>query len=174
MERGALKGHGALLLANVIWGLNSPICKTVLLSPENPEGLNHFALTVYRLVGAFLLFWLASAFLPRERVAWRDLGGLFIASLFGIQLDQILFLWGLSLTSPINVSIIATTVPILTMILAMFFLREPITPLKTGGVLLGALIGLYLNRNVAAVKAAADRSQATSSPSSVRSATPST
>ena len=42
MERGALKGHGALLLANVIWGLNSPICKTVLLSPENPEGLNHF------------------------------------------------------------------------------------------------------------------------------------
>ena len=31
MERGALKGHGALLLANVIWGLNSPICKTVLL-----------------------------------------------------------------------------------------------------------------------------------------------
>ena len=130
MERGALKGHGALLLANVIWGLNSPICKTVLLSPENPEGLNHFALTVYRLVGAFLLFWLASAFLPRERVAWRDLGGLFIASLFGIQLDQILFLWGLSLTSPINVSIIATTVPILTMILAMFFLREPITPLR--------------------------------------------
>ena len=125
MERGALKGHGALLLANVIWGLNSPICKTVLLSPENPEGLNHFALTVYRLVGAFLLFWLASAFLPRERVAWRDLGGLFVASLFGIQLDQILFLWGLSLTSPINVSIIATTVPILTMILAMFFLREP-------------------------------------------------
>ena len=108
MERGALKGHGALLLANVIWGLNSPICKTVLLSPENPEGLNHFALTVYRLVGAFLLFWLASAFLPRERVAWRDLGGLFIASLFGIQLDQILFLC------------------------------EPITPLKTGGVLLGA------------------------------------
>lgn len=80
MERGALKGHGALLLANVIWGLNSPICKTVLLSPENPEGLNHFALTVYRLVGAFLLFWLASAFLPRERVAWRDLGGLFVAS----------------------------------------------------------------------------------------------
>ena len=46
MERGALKGHGALLLANVIWGLNSPICKTVLLSPENPEGLNPFAQTV--------------------------------------------------------------------------------------------------------------------------------
>ncbi len=38
MERGALKGHGALLLANVIWGLNSPICKTVLLSPRTRRG----------------------------------------------------------------------------------------------------------------------------------------
>ena len=109
MERGALKGHAALLLANIIWGLNTPICKTVLLSPENPEGISHSALSVYRLVGAFLLFWLASAFLPRERVAWRDLGGLFVASLFGIQLDQIFFLWGLSLSSPINISIIATS-----------------------------------------------------------------
>ena len=138
MERGALKGHAALLLANIIWGLNTPICKTVLLSPENPEGISHSALSVYRLVGAFLLFWLASAFLPRERVAWRDLGGLFVASLFGIQLDQIFFLWGLSLSSPINISIIATSVPILTMIFAMLFLREPITPLKAGGVALGA------------------------------------
>ena len=47
MERGALKGHGALLLANVIWGLNSPICKTVLLArepggaqPFRPDGLS--------------------------------------------------------------------------------------------------------------------------------------
>ena len=29
MERGALKGHGALLLANVIWGLNSPILSLI-------------------------------------------------------------------------------------------------------------------------------------------------
>lgn len=138
MKPNSLKGHGALLLANVVWGLNTPICKTVLLSPENPEGISHAALTVYRLVGAFLLFWFASAFLPRERVAPRDLGGLFVASLFGIQLDQILFLWGLSLSSPIDISIISASVPILTMILAMLFLREPITPLKAGGVALGA------------------------------------
>ena len=61
----------------------------------------------------------------------------FVASLFGIQLNQMLFLWGLSLTSPIDTSIIATIVPVLTMILATLFLREPITWLKAGGVFLG-------------------------------------
>ena len=62
---------------------------------------------------------------------------LFFASLFGIQLNQMLFLWGLSLTSPIDTSIIATIVPVLTMVLATLFLREPITWLKAGGVFLG-------------------------------------
>lgn len=49
-----------------------------------------------------------------------------------------LFLWGLSLTSPIDTSIIATVVPVLTMVLATLFLREPITWLKAGGVFLDA------------------------------------
>ena len=144
MESGKLKGHAALWLANIIWGLNAPICKSVLVSDDNPGGVNPFALSVYRMVGACLLFWAASLLLPRERVAPRDMLRLFFASLFGIQLNQMLFLWGLSLTSPIDSSIIATIVPVLTMILAMFFLREPITWLKSGGVALGCFGALLL------------------------------
>ena len=53
------------------------------------------------MVGA-LLFWSVSLFLPRERVAPRDIFLLLLASVFGIQLNQMLFLWGLSLTSPID------------------------------------------------------------------------
>lgn len=144
MDQGKLKGHAALWVANIIWGLNAPICKGVLLSPEHPGGVSPFALSVYRMVGACLLFWSASLLLPRERVAPRDIVRLFFASVFGIQLNQMLFLWGLSLTSPINSSIIATVVPILTMVLAMFFLREPITWLKSSGVMLGAAGALLL------------------------------
>lgn len=144
MDRGKLKGHAALWVANIVWGLNAPICKGVLRSPEHPGGVDPFALSVYRMVGACLLFWCASLLLPRERVARRDIVRLFFASVFGIQLNQMLFLWGLSLTSPIDSSIIATVVPILTMVLAMFFLREPITWLKSGGVLLGASGALLL------------------------------
>ena len=134
---GKLKGHAALWVANIIWGLNAPIGKSVLWSETHPQGVSPFALSVYRMLGACLLFWTVSLFLPRENVAPRDIVLLLFASVFGIQLNQMLFLWGLSLTSPIDTSIIATIVPVLTMVLATLFLREPITWLKAGGVLLG-------------------------------------
>lgn len=144
MDKGKLKGHAALWIANIVWGLNAPIGKSVLASATHPEGVSPFALSVYRMVGAALLFWTVSAFLPRERVAPRDIVLLFFASVFGIQLNQMLFLWGLSLTSPIDTSIIATVVPVLTMVLATVFLREPITWLKAGGVFLGCAGALIL------------------------------
>lgn len=102
------------------------------------------------MLGACLLFWTVSLFLPREKVAPRDIVLLLFASVFGIQLNQMLFLWGLSLTSPIDTSIIATIVPVLTMVLATLFLREPITWLKAGGVLLGcggALLLILVSRH---------------------------
>lgn len=144
MDKGKLKGHAALWVANIVWGLNAPICKSVLLSETHPEGVSPFALSAYRMVGACLLFWTASLFMRRERVAPRDIVLLLFASVFGIQLNQMLFLWGLSLTSPIDSSIIATVVPILTMVMATLFLREPITWLKAGGVFLGAAGALIL------------------------------
>lgn len=144
MDKGKLKGHAALWVANVIWGVNAPVCKSVLRSVENPDGINPFALSVYRMVGAAVLFGLCSLMLPRERVERRDIVRLFFASVFGIQLNQMLFLWGLSMTSPIDSSIIATVVPVLTMVLAMLFLREPITWLKAGGVFLGAVGAVWL------------------------------
>lgn len=144
MDRGKIKGHAALWTANIIWGLNAPICKSVLVSDDNPGGVDPFALSVYRMAGAALLFWSISLLLPRERVAPRDVFMLLLASVFGIQFNQMLFLWGLSLTSPIDSSIIATIVPVLTMLLAALFLREPITWLKAGGVALGCFGALML------------------------------
>ena len=144
MDKGKLKGHAALWVANLVWGLNAPIGKSVLWSEHNPGGVSPFALSVYRMLGACLLFWSVSLFLPRERVARRDIVLLLFASVFGIQLNQMLFLWGLSLTSPIDSSIIATVVPVLTMVLATLFLREPITWLKAGGVFLGCAGALLL------------------------------
>ena len=141
---GKLKGHAALWVANIIWGLNAPIGKSVLWSETHPQGVSPFALSVYRMLGACLLFWTVSLFLPREKVAPRDIVLLLFASVFGIQLNQMLFLWGLSLTSPIDTSIIATIVPVLTMVLATLFLREPITWLKAGGVFLGCAGALLL------------------------------
>lgn len=48
MSASKYKGHIAILTANIIWGLNSPISKTVL----NSGDISPFALTTFRMVGA--------------------------------------------------------------------------------------------------------------------------
>ena len=130
----SMKGHLALLLANTMFGFNVPIAKGVLASGM----VSPYALNLFRMGGAALLFWIASLFAPREKVSRKDLVLLFFASLFSIQLNQTSFLIGLSMTSPIDASIAASTVPILTMLIAAVYLKEPITWKKAIGVAVGA------------------------------------
>ena len=49
MDKGKLKGHAALWVANLVWGLNAPIGKSVLWSEHNPGGVSPFALSVYQM-----------------------------------------------------------------------------------------------------------------------------
>lgn len=134
------KGHIAILTANIIWGLNSPISKTVL----NSGDITPFALTTFRMVGAAAAFWLVSLFTPKENVTPKDLAMLFFAALCGIVFNQGVFIFGLSMTSPIDASIVSTTAPIITMIIAAFYLKEPITNKKVSGIFLGAVGALML------------------------------
>ena len=57
---------------------------------------------------------------------------------FGLLTNQIAFIHGLALTSPLDSSIIVTFLPIITLILAAIFLKEPASWLKILGVLVGA------------------------------------
>ena len=84
-----------------------------------------------------LFFWLISLFVKWEKVPLRDLGGLALAAIFGILLNQMLFVMGLEFASPVEAAIVVTFTPILTMMLSALFLREPITWLKAVGVFLG-------------------------------------
>ena len=128
MEKGKIKGHSAMLGAEFMWGVSAPLGKVILAG-----GVTPLMLTDCRMVGAAALFWVLSLFTGRERVEGRDLLLMFFASLFGIVLNQGLFLFGLGLTSPVNASIITTSSPIITMVLAAVFLGEPVSRLKVGG-----------------------------------------
>ena len=128
-----------MLGAEFMWGVSAPLGKVILAG-----GVTPLMLTDCRMVGAAALFWVLSLFTGRERVEGRDLLLMFFASLFGIVLNQGLFLFGLGLTSPVNASIITTSSPIITMVLAAVFLGEPESPLNFGGVFLGALGALIL------------------------------
>ena len=139
MEISKVKGHGAMLGAEIMWGVGAPLGKVILAGSVTP-----LLLTDCRIIGTAALFWIFSFFVKSEPVSPKDLLSIFFASCLGILFIQCMFLFGLSHTSPINASIITTCLPIVTMVMAAIFLREPVTKLKVGGVFLGAIGALIL------------------------------
>lgn len=129
--------------ANFLWGVMSPLSKSIFFTGV----ISAFSLTNMRMVGAAAFFWIASLFMPRERVMRRDLLLLFAASLFGITLNQGFFVMGLSYTTPIDASVVASLTPIITMILAAFIQKEPMTSKKVIGVFMGLSGALMLILN---------------------------
>lgn len=142
MKEKTYKGHIAMLIAGIIWGLNSPVGKNALIYNHGVISAN--SLTLFRMVGACILFWIASIFAKKEHVHHEDMLKLFFASLFGVVLNQGSFIYGLKLASPIDASIVTTTMPIITMIVAAVYLKEPITGKKLIGILFGATGALVL------------------------------
>lgn len=126
-------GHIALFVANVIFGLNTPITRTIV-----PDVLDPFVMTFLRMMGAAILFWAISPLFKNEKVPPKDILLFFFAALFAIVLNQTSFIYGLSKTSPIDASLVVTLLPIVTMILSAIIIKEPITWLKAVGVLTGA------------------------------------
>lgn len=126
--------------ANAIWGLMSPVAKFVMLGGI----VTPLAVTDLRIVGAMILFWILSFFRKSEHVPPKDLAKLFGASLLGVVLNQGSFILGVGMTSPVNASIITTSMPLWAMILAAIFLKEPITAKKVLGIAAGASGALLL------------------------------
>lgn len=140
MEWNKYKGHLAMLGANILWGCMSPSSKIILSNGF----INALSLTTFRMLGAAVVFWITSFFTPHEHVSHSDLKKLFFAALFGIVFNQGTFIFGVSLTSPIDATIVATTTPIITMIIAAFYLKEPVTGKKILGIFVGAIGALLL------------------------------
>ena len=139
MNSKIIKAHLALLGAASMWGLMSPMGKAAM-----EAGVSGLSLATLRMTGGAVCFWITSFFVRDEKVPPRDLLMLFFAALLSIVFNQGCFTFGLSLTSPIDASIITTTMPLITMVLAALFLKEPVTPMKVGGIFLGSIGALML------------------------------
>lgn len=133
MTKDKWYGHMAILATNFIFGLNTPIAKTIV-----PEWISPYALTLVRMSFAALIFWCAGLFSAREHVTPRDLVIIFFGALFGLVGAQLSFAHALLYTSPVNISIIAAMTPVAVMLLAAIVLKEPVTLKKATGVFLGA------------------------------------
>lgn len=121
-----------MFLACAFWGLMAPVGKGAMT-----HGLTGIHMVTFRVAGAAILFWIASFFVKKENPPLRDILLLGLAGLFGLVLNQCCYTIGLSITSPINSSIVTTSMPIFAMILSAIILKEPITAKKAGGVFMG-------------------------------------
>lgn len=140
MEKVNWKGHASMFGANIMWGLMSPVSKFIMLG----GAVTPFVVTELRIGGAMLLFWITSFFQKPEHVNHKDMASLFVASLLAIVFNQGCFIFGVSLSSPGNASIITTSMPLWAMVLAAIILKEPITGKKVLGIAAGASGALLL------------------------------
>ncbi|MFB0938851.1 MAG: DMT family transporter [Urechidicola sp.] len=138
MTRNLYKAHLALLGANIIYGANYIIAKGIM-----PNKIGPSAFIFLRILGAGILFWILKSFI-KEKVEKKDFLRLIFCGVFGIAINQLLFFHGLNLTSPIDASIIMTSLPVLVMIYSFFMLNERITRNKLAGIAIGAIGAIIL------------------------------
>ena len=131
-------GHLAALAVYIIFGINPNCSKAVV-----PEYISPEVYTAVRMLFGYAGFWLLSLFTKREKVPWTDhkvlMGG-------GVIMAGTLLAFGRAFcyTSPCYVSLISATSPLIVMLMAALFLKEPISWRKSVGVLIGICGALFI------------------------------
>jgi drug/metabolite transporter (DMT)-like permease len=131
----------ALLAVQVLFGANS-VAGRFALEYVGPQGL-----LVMRVVGATLVFWLvrivqSEAPVPFSRADWWIM---MACSLLGVTVNQGLFLWGLSLSTAVNVTLIGTSIPVFTVAMAAAAGHERLSAARLLGIALALAGVLYLS-----------------------------
>ena len=133
-------GHLASFGAYAIFGLNIVFCKDI----ANQGELSPILLFTLRALCAGVLFWILGLFVHHEKVPSIDLLRMAGAALLGLVIPQMTFLTAITMTAPIDLSVVQSMTPIMTMFVAAIFLKEPITWKKAGGVALSFAGVLWL------------------------------
>jgi len=133
-----------LVLTQVCFGV-FPILGKVALESFEPR-----AVLVWRLFAASSVM-LALALLRHGRQALpaaRDLGALFVLSVLGVMLNQLLFLEGLHRSTAVNAGLLMTVIPVATLGVAVLLRQERLTPRRLLGMLLSTagVAWLFLHR----------------------------
>ena len=124
----------AATAASTIYGINHTIAKGLM-----PDIIEPYGFILLRVSGAGVIFWLLSIFYPTEKIERKDWLRIIACAFFGMVLNMLMFFKGLSLSTPINSSVVITLAPVLLLILSAIFLRERITWLKSIGISIGLL-----------------------------------
>jgi len=125
--------HWLMLLATLSWAGN------MIAGKEALREISPLALAQFRVGGAALIL-LAAFFAwpgrPRLHIARREWGRLIVLALFGITLNQILFIGGLSRTSVAHTGLLVALGPVMVLMLSVGSRLEALTGAKVAGMLL--------------------------------------
>ena len=137
-QKDIIVGHATIFAANAIWGLMSPIGKDALNSPD----IHPLVLSGLRIICAALLFWiggmcLPSSIAPKEKIDRKDTVPLIIAALLITFANQLCVIFGMSMTSPVDATVMCSTTPFFTLILVWLLWGEKHHWMKILGVVLG-------------------------------------
>lgn len=123
-----------LVFVQLCYGLHY-IAARVVIAEIPPRGW-----AVLRAAGGALILSLICLVVRRSlRVAPRDLGRLAILAIFGVVLNQVLFIEGLSRTSTSHSSLINASIPMMTLLLAVALGRERVTSGKLAALSIATL-----------------------------------
>lgn len=132
LKNNTLSAHLAVLTANLLFGINFSMVK--IISPEliAPAGLN-----LVRVIVSVSLFWLMFLFKPtRIRIEKKDLSRFLLCALTGVTINQLLFIKGLTLSTPIHGALLILATPVFILIFSLIIGYETATVGKISGLLL--------------------------------------
>lgn len=109
-----------------------------------PSLIQPFGFILLRVLSGCVLFLIVHALFIKQRVERKDLFPLALSAFFGVAANMLMFFKGLSITSPINGSVLMLVTPVFVLILSRLMSKEAVSWVKTSGVALAALGALML------------------------------
>lgn len=119
-EKQMIMGHGLALFTILVWGTTFVATKALLRS------FTALQIMLMRFCIAWIVLMVLTGWKrkPRQKVNWRDEGGIFLLAMSGVTLYYLFENTALNYTLASNVSILVAAAPIMTAILAHVFTRD--------------------------------------------------
>lgn len=133
-----LTGNICILIAAIFWGLNVSFTKALI-----PEWMTSDGITVVRLIGGCILFWIVSLFIKTDKIARQDWLKIVAGGVVGLFGFISLFVTSLRYGNPIDISIIMTIPPVFVILIGVIFQHRRPSAIEYVGVVVsfvGALI----------------------------------
>lgn len=132
MKSGELRAHIALIGCNIVWACDYPFYNLLLGRYIAP-----MAMVCLSLIVAAALSWVPRIWERGERVDSSDWGIIIVSALLMGVARKTLMMFGMSRTSPIDGSIIATVVPLIVLVVSVAAGIDSFTRRRVLGLFLG-------------------------------------